>query len=53
MRKNYHLKKQETLIKATTERGNKLQYEFDQTKTDYSTEKTIRTKPLTATTKVL
>ena len=28
------LKKQETLIKATTERGNKLQYEFDQTKTD-------------------
>ena len=28
------LKKQETLIKATTERGNKFQNELDQTKTE-------------------
>ena len=36
------LKKQETLIKATTERGNKLQNELDQTKT----EMTIQQKEL-------
>ena len=49
-------KKQETFIKATTERGNKLQNEFDQAKTEMTIQqkKTIRpyTKPPTATVKV-